>query len=143
MFQDPVTSAVRPFSSAVTLSLAVDNFVGFTVETFEAGECHTVQIASCGWVEMQTATPVASIPGEKYTFATETVNAVTFVSNTIVVANGTGILEAVEECACNCQQRLSCPPDPAAPADVSPTLLNSITRPTKRCILLAFDAGRC
>lgn len=146
MWLDPTTGLVRPASSAVTLALVCDNFVGFTEQTFVPGECHVVQINRKGWVEMKLATPAAVIPGQTYKFLTVTVGLDTFVSDdtvALVADQGTDtcqIFSVVESCECNCNDRVECPSAAAGPVDVSPT--SAPTRPVQRTVLLAWESRK-
>lgn len=143
MWLDPTTGLVRPASSAVTLALVCDNFVGFTEQVFSAGEDHVVQISTKGWVEMKLATPAEVIPGQIYKFVTATDGVDTWVSDdtvdlvTDLELDTCQIFKVVESCECALGERLTCPPAAAGPVDISPT--SAPTRPVQRTVLLAWD----
>lgn len=143
MFQDPSTHLIRPASSAVSLSLVCDNFRGFATEIFPPGECHMVQVASSGWVEMKLLTPQIVYPGQLFKFTTETDGVLTWVSNDFVEpaddADDCAVLTAVKGCVCGCDGKpLVCPPTPAAPANTSPYDTDLLNRATQRTVLLAW-----
>lgn len=142
LFKDPTTGLARPFSSAVTLSTAVDNFIGFCNEWIPPGEKKSINVIEEGWVEFKLSTPTAVVPGDMYKPVVVTGSPNNVSDDTVEAASGPGdtdaIFEVAQDCACQPQFEPGvCLTDPPVASDVSPT---SATRKVVRTATFYFNA---
>lgn len=143
MFRDPDTGLVRPSTSIPDLTIFCANFVGFTDEFVEVGDCKRIWINKCAVVEMELATPAVVMTGDRFQFTLETDATNTWVSPRIIEpapdpTAACAVFEAVRGCFCNCFPGGPCPPKAPAPAVASPIDTDQIQRATQKTVDVAF-----